>query len=165
MSTDDLSGRDAPTVDQAIRDILLLLPRVMARTKRAPAPASLRSFNLAPRHLSLLGYLVFDGPLAVNELATRLEVAPATVSLMVSDLARQGVVERREDEADRRRAIVTIAEANQAAVEGWLARGARAWRTAFEPLSPAERRTFIDTLRTYEREMAGAMEREVAGEK
>jgi DNA-binding MarR family transcriptional regulator len=145
-------------VDEAIRVILLLMPRVMARTKRAPIPPDLRSFNLAPRHLSLLGYLVFDGPLAVNELATRLEVAPATVSLMVSDLARQGVVERREDEADRRRAIVTIAEANQVAVEGWLANGAAAWRKAFEPLTPAERRTFVDTLRTYEREMAAAQE-------
>lgn len=157
MSTDsDHPAARALSVDEAIRAILLLMPRVMARTKRAPLPLDLRSFNLAPRHLSLLGYLVFDGPLGVNELATRLEVAPATVSLMVSDLARQGVLERREDEADRRRAIISIAEPNQTAVEGWLANGALAWRKAFEPLTPAERKTFIDTLRTYEREMAAA---------
>lgn len=58
---------------------------------------------------------------------------------MVSDLAEQGVLERREDEADRRRAVITIAAANKSAVEDWLANGAAAWRLAFEPLTPAER--------------------------
>jgi DNA-binding MarR family transcriptional regulator len=164
MSTDsDHPGTDAatvgaPSVDEAIRGILLLMPRLVARAKRLPIPPDLRSFNLAPRHLSLLGYLVFDGPLAVNELAGRLEVAPATVSLMVSDLTRQGVLERREDAADRRRAIVSIAASNQAAVEEWLASGAAAWRKALEPLTPAERQMFVDTLRTYEREMSTRQE-------
>src|SRR5882757_1953573 len=150
----DAPSPDAPTVDEAIRGILLLMPRLVGRAKRLPIPADLRSFNLAPRHLSLLSYLVFDGPLAVNELAARLEVAPATVSLMVSDLSRQGVLERRADEADRRRAIVSIAESRQAAVEEWLAGGSAAWRKALAPLTPTERQTFVETLRTYEREMA-----------
>src|SRR5882757_10151993 len=145
---------DAPTVDEAIRGILLLMPRLVGRAKRLPIPADLRSFNLASRHLSLLSYLIFDGPLAVNELAARLEVAPATVSLMVSDLSRQGVLDRRADEADRRRAIVSIAESHQAAVEEWLAGGSAAWRKALAPLTPTERQTFVETLRTYEREMA-----------
>jgi DNA-binding MarR family transcriptional regulator len=151
MSTDGPAG---PSVDEGIRTLLLLLPRLVGRAKRAPVPERLRSFTLAPRHLSLLSYLLFDGPLAVNELAARLEVAPATVSLMVGDLSRQGVLVRREDEADRRRTIVSICEEHRAAIEGWLAKGAGAWRKALEPLTPAERRTFIETLRTYEREVS-----------
>jgi DNA-binding MarR family transcriptional regulator len=149
------SGRpEELDVDEAIRAILLLMPRVIARTKRTPPPPGLRSFNLAPRHLSLLGYLVFDGPLGVNELARRLEVAPTTVSLMVGDLAKQGVLERREDPADRRRAIVAIAPEHQAGVEDWLAAGAVAWRAAFTDLSPRERALFLATLRTYESTLA-----------
>jgi DNA-binding MarR family transcriptional regulator len=152
-----------PGVDEAVRTLLLLMPRLVARTKRLRVPEKLRSFNLAPRHLSLLAYLLFDGPLAVSELATRLEVAPTTVSLMVGDLSRQGVLERREDDADRRRTIVSIAEDSREAVDAWLARGATAWRKAFEPLTPAERETFIETLLTYEREVSADEDTSPAG--
>jgi DNA-binding MarR family transcriptional regulator len=158
MSTDPEPAEDtgALDVDEAIRAILLLMPRVIARTKRMPPPPRLRSLDLAPRHLSLLGYLVFDGPLGVNELARRLEVAPTTVSLMVGDLARQGVLERREDPSDRRRAIVAIAPEQQDVVEDWLAVGAVAWRAAFERLTPRERGLFLETLRVYESAMTAA---------
>ncbi|MFD4198326.1 MarR family winged helix-turn-helix transcriptional regulator [Amycolatopsis thermoflava] len=144
---------DAPTADEAVRTMLLLLPRLVGRAKKLPVPERLRDFNLAPRHLSLLSYLLFDGPMTVNELAARLEVAPTTVSLMVGDLSRRGILDRTEDESDRRRTIVSIAATYRAEVEGWLAAGARAWRTALDPLTPEQRRLVIDTLRTYEREV------------
>jgi DNA-binding MarR family transcriptional regulator len=132
------------------------MPRIAGRLKRIPIPEPLQSFSLAPRHLSLLAYLLFDGPLAVSELATRLEVAPTTVSLMVGDLSRQGVIERHEDEADRRRTIVSIAEGHRAAIEGWLANGAKAWQKALGPLTPAQRRTVIEALTVYEREVSSS---------
>ena len=145
------------STDEAIRAMLLLMPRVAARIKQIPIPEQLRSLSLAPRHLSLLAYLLFDGPMPVNQLAARLEVAPTTVSLMVSDLTRQGVLQRHDDPDDRRRTIVAITEdaETRAAIEGWLANGATAWREAFEPLSEDERATFVRTIRTYE-ESSGA---------
>ncbi|SDW64584.1 DNA-binding transcriptional regulator, MarR family [Saccharopolyspora shandongensis] len=146
MSTKD---RD-PGVDDAIRALLLLMPRLVGRAKRLRIPDELQSLALAPRHLSLLSYLLFDGPMTVNELATRLEVAPTTVSLMVGELSRKGVLERREDEADRRRRIVSITDEMLPAIDGWLARGAAAWRNALAPLTPEQRRMFIDTLHAYE---------------
>jgi DNA-binding MarR family transcriptional regulator len=45
----------------------------------------------------------------VSALADRLEAAPATVSLMVGDLSRHGILTRAEDDAGRRRRIVAIA--------------------------------------------------------
>lgn len=146
MSTASDAG---PDTDDAIRAMLLLMPRLVGRAKRTQPPAELRS--LAPRHLSMLSYLLFDGPMTVNELADRLAVAPTTVSLMVSDLSREGVLERTEDDADRRRKIVSIAEARLPAIRDWLARGADAWRTALAPLTPAQRQTVIDTLLAYEK--------------
>jgi DNA-binding MarR family transcriptional regulator len=139
-----------PGVDDAIRTLLLLMPRLVGRAKRMRVPEELQSYALAPRHLSLLAYLLFEGPLGVNELAARLEVAPATVSLMVGDLSRKGILRRQEDEADRRRTIVSIADAHHAAINQWLGRGAEAWRKALEPMTPAERKLFIDTLLAYE---------------
>lgn len=138
--------------DDATRAMLVLMPRLAQRLKRTTIPEQLRSMSLAPRHLSLLSYLVFDGPALVNELATRLEVAPTTVSLMVGDLSRQGVVERRSDPADRRRTIVSLTDDpdTRAAINNWLAQGAHAWKQAFEPLTPQERALFVQTLETYE---------------
>ncbi|MFI0482951.1 MarR family winged helix-turn-helix transcriptional regulator [Actinomadura sp. 9N215] len=148
------------STNDAIRAMLLLMPRVVARVKRTPLPERLRSLNLAPRHLTLLSNLLFDGEMTVNTLAERLEIAPTTVSLMVSDLSRQGVLERRGDPADRRRTIVAITDEpeTRAAIEGWLANGAQAWHTAFEQLTDEERALFVRTIRTYEREASGTGE-------
>jgi DNA-binding MarR family transcriptional regulator len=138
------------STDATIRQLMLLMPRLVARAKRLGVPPGLQSLDLAPRHLSLLSYLLFDGPLTVSEIAERLQVAPTTVSLLVSEMAAKGVLIRREDEADRRRHIVAIAEEHRPSIEQWLAPGARAWRRALEPLTPDERVTFITTLRAYE---------------
>ncbi|MET9032751.1 MarR family winged helix-turn-helix transcriptional regulator [Streptomyces mirabilis] len=138
------------SVDDAVRALLLLMPRMVGRAKRIPVPAELQSPALAPRHLSLLSYLLFDGPLTVNDLAARLEVAPTTVSLMVGELSGKGILERREDPADRRRRIVSITDAQRPSISAWLARGATAWRQGLEPLTPDQRQLVIDTLRAYE---------------
>jgi DNA-binding MarR family transcriptional regulator len=139
-----------PDLDDTVRALLLLMPRLVGRAKRIPVPAELQALNLAPRHLSLLSNLLLDGPTTVNELAARLEVAATTVSLMVADLSRQGVVERIEDDADRRRRIVRIAADRRPAIESWLGAGVGAWRQALDPLTPRERRLVVDTLRAYE---------------
>src|SRR5262245_25278916 len=123
-----MSTREGPDADEAVRALLLLMPRLVGRVKRLPVPAALRGLDLAPRHLSLLSDLLLDGPLTVSELAERLEVAPTTVSLMVGDLSRAGVLVRREDDADRRRRHVGIAAEYAGAIEGWLGQGATAWR-------------------------------------
>ncbi|MBB4915986.1 MarR family winged helix-turn-helix transcriptional regulator [Streptosporangium saharense] len=142
------SGLD---VDDAIRALLLLMPRMVGRAKRLPVPERLQSLSLGPRHLSLLSYLLFDGPMTVNELAARLEVAPTTASLLVGELSRKGVLDRREDDEDRRRRIISIAESSRPVIDDWLARGAVAWRRVLEPLTPEQRRMFLDTLDAYER--------------
>ncbi|MFI6802390.1 hypothetical protein [Streptosporangium canum] len=70
-----MSTGEGLTLDEGIRTLLMLMPRLVGRAKRMPIPEPLRSLDLAPRHLSLLAYLLFDGPLSVNELAGRLEAA------------------------------------------------------------------------------------------
>jgi DNA-binding MarR family transcriptional regulator len=143
-------GSGVGGLDDAVRALLLLMPRMAGRIKNIPVPEALRSFTLAPRHLSLLAYLLFDGQMTVNELAARLQVAPTTVSLLVGELTRKGILERHEDRADRRRRIIGIAPDQRPAIAGWLAPGAAAWRTALAPLTPDQRRLFVDTLLAYE---------------
>lgn len=149
MSTPD-------TTDDAVRELLLVMPRLVGRIKRLPLPEQLRSLDLAPRHLSLLSLLLLDGPLTVSQLAEMLGVAPTTVSLIVSDLSRRAVLVRREDDADRRRRIVDISPESRPAITQWLSPGAHAWRHALAPLTPQQQRTFVDTLLRYEEAVSTA---------
>ncbi|MFE0687855.1 MarR family winged helix-turn-helix transcriptional regulator [Streptomyces sp. JH002] len=145
---------DAADVDEAVRSLLLLVPRMVGRVKRIQVPEALQSMALAPRHLSLLSCLLFDGPMTVNDLAARLEVAPTTVSLMVGDLSRKDILERREDPDDRRRRIISITDTMRPAITQWLSPGATAWRKALAPLTPEQRQLFVDTFHTYEAALA-----------
>ncbi|RMI27487.1 MarR family transcriptional regulator [Streptomyces triticirhizae] len=146
-------------VDAAVRKLLLVMPRAIGRVKRLGVPEELADLALAPRHLSLLSFLLLDGPMTVSELADRLEVAPTTASLLVSELSRKGVLDRREDENDRRRRVVSIPEGMRPALERWLSPGARAWRAALEPLTPSERAAVVRAFTAYEAALADGGER------
>lgn len=145
-----MNASDEMTTGQAVRSMLLLMPRLVGRAKRLPIPAALRGLDLAPRHLALLAYLQYDGPLTVSQLADRLEVAPTTVSLMVGDLSRHGVLTREEDDADRRRRIIAIAPDYAASITEWLSGSATAWTEVLAELTPTERATIVATMRAYE---------------
>jgi len=145
-----MSTSDEMTTAEAVRSMLLLMPRLVGRAKRLPVPPALRGLDLAPRHLALLAYLQYDGPLTVSELADRLEVAPTTISLMVGDLSRHGILTRAEDDADRRRRIIAIAAGYTAAISQWLSGSAAAWTEVLDALTPGERATIVATMRSYE---------------
>jgi len=145
-----MNASDEMTTAQAVRSMLLLMPRLVGRAKRLPVPTALQGMDLAPRHLALLAYLQYEGPLAVSELADRLEVAPTTVSLMVGDMSRGGILTREEDDADRRRRIVAIAPDYAAPITEWLSGSAAAWTEVLEALTPAQRSTIVAVMRAYE---------------
>jgi len=145
-----MSTNDEMTTAQAVRSMLLLMPRLVGRAKRLPVPDALRGLDLAPRHLALLAHLQYDGPLTVSQLAGRLEVAPTTVSLMVGDLSRHGILTRREDDADRRRRIVAIAAGYATPITQWLSGSAAAWTEVLAALKPPERATIVAAMRAYE---------------
>jgi DNA-binding MarR family transcriptional regulator len=138
------------STDDAVRELIMLFPRLVGRAKRITPPEQLRTFDLAPRHLSLLSLLLLDGPQTVSQLAARLEVAPTTVSLLVGDLSRKGVLVRREDDDDRRRRIVDISDQARPAISEWLSPFTGAWRRALASLTAEQQRLVVDTLLAYE---------------
>lgn len=140
-------------LDEEVRALLVLMPKIVGRAKRRQPPAALAGFALTPRHLSLFAVLL-DGAMSVNRLAETLELAPTTVSLVVGELNRQGLLARTEDQGDRRRKLISIAEAHRAAIDAWLGASASAWRRTLEPLTPAERRLVVDTFTRFERELS-----------
>lgn len=150
MSTPDAT-------EDAVRKLMLVLPRLVGRIKRLPLPEELRSLELTPRHLSALSMLLLDGPMSVSGLAEALGVELTTASLVVTELARKGVLVRSEDPADRRRRIVDITPDSRPVISRWLSPGAHAWRAALEPLDAEQQRLVVDTFLRYEETFTAAI--------
>jgi DNA-binding MarR family transcriptional regulator len=99
----------------------------------------LRKENLFPLHqASVLGRLDRCGSQSVSDLAAAERVRPQSMAQTVGDLEGEGLVDRKPDPDDRRRALVTITaagkariEADRRAREGWLVK-------AFEEMPEAD---------------------------
>ncbi len=115
--------------------LMQLFPRVTRGMRRwqdrtAPTPAP-----LSPRHVAALEQ-IRGGPLTVGELATGLGLTLPTVSGVLADLDRAGLVERRPDPADRRRTIVKIIPAQATLIGHWLDDAAAPLARVLDKLTP-----------------------------
>jgi DNA-binding MarR family transcriptional regulator len=112
---------DRPTppetaVDEEAFDLLLAFTRVARSAKHSEEMSGrLRILMdegvLAPRHLTAFAIVAMHGPLSVSQLAQREGCATTTASLVTTQLADAGLIERREDTSDRRRTVITVAPA------------------------------------------------------
>ena len=111
---------------------------------------------LAHRHLGALAIVAIEGPLSVSDLARREGLALTTASLLVSQLADAGLVERREDTADRRRTVVSIAPEHRresaVILEGHLA----PLRRAVDRMGPERAAALLEALEIVGEELETA---------
>ena len=119
--------RDTALVASELRVVLGQLIRRLRSEHRFPLTQG-----------SVLGRLDREGPRSVSDLATAERVRPQSMAQTVQELEADGLVVRRPDPDDRRRALVELTAEGRAALEddrlkrvGWLAR-------AIEELPPAE---------------------------
>jgi DNA-binding MarR family transcriptional regulator len=154
--------RKLDPVDQDSREVMRLLLEVMVcfkRTGKEP-PAELRDSpavaELGPRHGAPLLTLAFEEPLSVSELAERIGLSLPTTSQLVGDLSRAGLVERTEDEDDRRRTIVRLHDDYRELFRTMLAAQLDPIRRALEKLPPRTRAHFIEGMRVLSEESAGS---------
>jgi DNA-binding MarR family transcriptional regulator len=103
-------------------------------------------------HGSVLGRLDREGEQSVSDLAAKERVRPQSMAQTVSDLERDGYVERRADPGDRRRALVALTGSGRATLEqerrqreGWLAEALEA------KLSPDEQRVIAEAVEILRR--------------
>jgi DNA-binding MarR family transcriptional regulator len=132
--------------------LMQLFPRVTRGMRRwqdraAPAPAPLSS-----RHVAALEQ-VRGGPLTVGELASRLGLSLPTVSGVLADLDRAGLVERSPDPADRRRTIVRIVPARASLIGDWLDGAAKPLARVLDQLTPGEQEAFVKAMNLLETEL------------
>jgi DNA-binding MarR family transcriptional regulator len=153
-------------LDAAARELLMLVPRLMNGLKRAgrtPPEAVASARELGPRHFRALAHLVLDGEMPVGTLARHLGISLAGASLVVAELSRAGLVERRDDEADRRRTLVRIAPDHAAWVHEVIESRAAPMRRFLSGLSAPEREEFLRHLGLLADELAAAAGPEGSG--
>ena len=99
-----------------------------------------RASGLSAPRLSALSVLVFGGPRSMSALALAEQVQPPTITRLVAEMEKDGLVERVRSEQDRR--VLTVratAEGRRLLVEGRRRRVARL-AAALEGLPAADRK-------------------------
>jgi DNA-binding MarR family transcriptional regulator len=148
-----------PSVEDDLIELTSLVPVTLHDLKTAvPAPMPMRDAmeraSLGKRHATALLSVAAAEPISVSELAKRLGLLLSSTSTIVGELSRAGMVERAEDEEDRRRTIVRVHEDYRDSMEGWLEVAIAPFRTALERLSPQARAHFMEGWRILHEEAA-----------
>jgi DNA-binding MarR family transcriptional regulator len=137
-----MSGDDAPALlASELRVVLGQLVRRLRAQHRFPLTQG-----------AVLGRLDRHGAMGVSDLAAAERVRPQSMAQTVADLEAAGMVTRRPDPHDRRRALVELTEHGLATLEadrrereGWLA------RAIVEDLDAAERATLRESVELLRR--------------
>jgi DNA-binding MarR family transcriptional regulator len=127
---------DPPLVASELRAVLGQLIRRLRAENRLGLTQS-----------AVMSRLDRDGPSSVSELAAAERVRPQSMAQTVGDLETRGLVTRRPDPTDGRRALVELTEGGKATLEadrrqreGWLA------RAIAEDLSPDEQASLTQAV-------------------
>lgn len=134
---------DPPTTVLA-HELRETLGRVVRRLRAEPGPSVGR--------LAVLGRLDRDGPSSISDLAGRERMRPQSMAQIVHDLEAAGLVSRRADPADRRRAFIELTGAGLDLLRTTRA-GRETWLTeALErELDPGERGLLHEALQLLSR--------------
>ena len=148
----------------AATDLFIALGAVIKRLRHRPIPHDERLREAfadkppAPRHIAALLQVASEDRLGMSELAERLSVSLTTASLVVTDLANWGLVERSTDDADRRRTYVMVAPAHQATIRNLLDARLKPLERTLRRLETDERTAFVRGLTVLAEELDRTME-------
>lgn len=94
--------------------------------------------RLSPAGLGVLRVLLAQDGLKSSEVAARGGSSPGTLTAVVDTLTREGYVQRRQDESDRRVIRLHVTDKGRAACEAYTATAGPMWRGAFDFVSPQD---------------------------
>ncbi|HTU77637.1 MAG TPA: MarR family transcriptional regulator [Solirubrobacteraceae bacterium] len=150
--------KPASGVQDDLDELTALLGETFRGLKQSsPTPRLLREAaerqSLGPRHLPALLAVAIAGPMSVTELARRLGLGLSTTSAIVGQLSRAGLLERAEDEDDRRRTIVRLHERHREVIGAWAEHALAPLRATLERLPAPARAHFMDGWRILHEEV------------
>src|SRR5208282_1652428 len=86
------------------------------------------TLGLSPSQYRVMEHLLFHGPMATGELAARIMFGDSTISVVVKNLERAGLLVRCADETDGRKAIVHLTPEGKKLVQNILPKRAKVLR-------------------------------------
>jgi DNA-binding MarR family transcriptional regulator len=102
-----------------------------------------RALGVTPAQLSALSVLYYAGSLTLSRLAEAEQVRLPSVSRLVKDLERSGLVSRARSEKDGRSSLLEITAKGKALFERGRVNRLMALSAALEDLKPGERETVL----------------------
>jgi MarR family 2-MHQ and catechol resistance regulon transcriptional repressor len=112
--------------------------KLMRAAESVSARAHTPLGDLTLTQFGVLEALLHRGPLCAGEIAAKLLKSAGNLTLVLSNLERDGLVARQRDRADARRSIVSLTPAGRRRIGALFPRIAAAIAREFAHLSPAE---------------------------
>jgi DNA-binding MarR family transcriptional regulator len=134
----------APTNDLDTATRLRMVIGRLSRHLRTTAAS--RDAGLSPTAISLLLVVARTGPVRLSELAEREGINPTMLSRAVAGMVQDGLLERSNDEGDRRAAWVEVTGAGRRLAQRMRRERTAAVNQALEALSERERRVIERAL-------------------
>ena len=94
----------------------------------------------------ILQILLSDGPMTQRDLTRCLDIQPGSVSEVLGKLQKNGLIERTEDDHDRRTVMVSLTEKGREKAEDGPDKQADGQHDMFAILSPEEKTSLLSTL-------------------
>ena len=114
---------------------------------REHAVRHIASLGLGFSDFAVMEYLLHKGPSPVNIVGAKIRLSSGSITAAIDRLERKGMVERRDDPADRRARIVHLTGDGRKAIACAFADHEAAMARATSGLTPGERALTIDLLR------------------
>ncbi|MCO5972304.1 MarR family winged helix-turn-helix transcriptional regulator [Actinoallomurus soli] len=138
---------DDPDASEIAAALRLSVGRIARKMRQAKGSA-----GLALSEMSTLARLDREGPRSPSALAAVEGVRPQAMATTLATLEGRGLVDRRPDESDGRRAVMTITEAGRALVADRRSESVRRLAAVIDTeLTPAERRSLLPALPLLDR--------------
>ena len=116
--------------DAPLQALILSATKLMGTYGQESVRASGLKLSLAG--LGVLRILMGEDGLKASEVADRAWSSPGTLTSVVNTLARDGFVERRANDADRRVVRLYITDEGRAVITYYVSQAAGRWRKAFD---------------------------------
>ena len=141
-------GNPDPPADAPLHVLLLAASRIMGTFYAGTLAQS--GLRISPAGLGVLRVLMAGDGLKSSDVAARGGSSPGTLTSVVNTLVREGYVERRSDEGDRRVVRLFVTDKGRQVCEDYISLAGPHWRDAFGFVDPADeqviRKFFTDMI-------------------
>lgn len=114
---------------------------------RSHAEAHIHSLGIGFSDFAVLEALLHKGPMPVNTLGAKVRLTSGSITALVDRLVRKGLLERRDDPADRRSRMVHLTAAGRKLISCAFADHEAAMERATAGLNAAEKAEAAELLR------------------